>query len=214
MSVFTHSSQIQSAPLPNSSPSLLEWKVSLESYGEEAEVIMSNVRDVAKENAAINRRITMYKILVVLLAIAFLAINGYSLYKASESVPLLSFSHIEVVEPVGETALCPGDTLTYRLSVDANGPSVLTVDSTIWNRDTQQIVMFGNAIRLVVPKKYEDTIDVRWEIPSMVAVADSPEKVPWPAGNYQRVMAAGTTSRASIPAFVQMPFTIREDCYE
>lgn len=154
----------------------------------------------------------MYRrILLWLVAVGFI-VNGALWLFASTERPghaLMEFTH---AAPVGETALCPGDTLRYDVSLHVSGAGVFDLDVTTFRIDPPVTVLFSNTRRMVFSEAVDYELEREWTIPEFYAspTDGSPER--WAAGRYERRHAISTSSRSTKPSIVVIPFEIEANC--
>lgn len=154
----------------------------------------------------------MYRrILLWLVAVGFI-VNGALWLFASTERPghaLMEFTH---AAPTGETALCPGDILSYDVALHVSGPGVFDLDVTVWRTTPPATVLFSSTRRLVFSGPTDYELERTWTVPEMYAssIDGSPER--WAAGHYERRHAITTSSRSTKPSIVVIPFEIEANC--
>lgn len=149
--------------------------------------------------------------LLFLVAVGFI-VNGMLYWYASEERPGPALMEFTRAVTRGETALCPGDTLRYDITLYVSGPGVFDLDVTTWRITPPATVMFSSTRRLVFSGPVTYSLGRAWIVPDFYssAVDGSPER--WAAGSYERRHAITTTSRSTEPSIVTIPFQVRADC--
>jgi len=169
-------------------------------------------RETAERRQAIQQEYRQYKRLLFWLVAVGFAVNIALLLRFNEARPghaLMEFTH---AAPVGETALCPGDTLRYDVSLHVSGPGVFDLDVSVWRTTPPATVLFSSTRRMVFTGPTDYELERSWTIPDFYAssVDGSPER--WAAGQYERRHAISTSSRSTQPSIVAIPFSVRADC--
>lgn len=140
------------------------------------------------------------------------AVNGalfYAVLRAEPSPPLMQFTE---AASTGATALCPGDTLHYMITLHVSEAGVFDLDTAVWRVSPSATVFFSQTRRMVFDGPADYTLARTWIVPHFYssAVDGSPER--WAAGAYVRRHAISTTSRSTEPSIIAIPFSIRSDC--
>ena len=86
--------------------------------------------------------------LLFLVAVGFI-VNATQFWYASEEHPGPALMRFSAAHPVGETALCPGDTLRYDIALYVSGPGVFDLDVTTWRITPPATVIFSQKRRMV-----------------------------------------------------------------
>lgn len=122
---------------------------------------------------------------------------------------LMEFARAEVV---GNTALCPGDTLRYDIALQVSGPGVFELDVSTWRVTPPATVLFSQTRRMVFTGPAEYELEREWTIPPFYSspIDGSPER--WAAGQYERRHAISTSSRSTEPSIASIPFEIAQRC--
>lgn len=169
-------------------------------------------RGAAERKRAIQQEYRQYKRLLFWLVAVGFAVNIALFLRFNEARPghaLMEFAHAVAV---GETALCPGDTLRYDVSLHVSGPGVFDLDVTTFRVDPPVTVLFSQTRRMVFSEAVDYELERAWTIPEFYAspTDGSPER--WAAGRYERRHAISTSSRSTQPSIVTIPFEIKETC--
>lgn len=153
------------------------------------------------------RQIVGWLLLIFLISVAWF---WFAVTPTPVGPPMMSFDKAELSGP---SALCPGDILSYTIDVHVNAPGVYAIDVSVWRVTPPATVLFSDERRVVVTEPTEYELDREWRIPQFYPDPRTGELVPWLPGQYERRHALSTTSRATRPSLVAVPFTIRGDCH-
>ena len=123
--------------------------------------------------------------------------------------PLMEFHGVRVTGP---SALCAGDTLTYSVDLSVTQPGVYAVDVSVWRVTPPATVIFSEERRFVASEPTDYTLARAWTVPLHHIDPTTNALVDWSPGRYERRHAISTTSRASEPSIIAVPFWIRADC--
>lgn len=116
------------------------------------------------------------------------------------------------VEALGDTTLCPGDVLRYRLDMRYQVAGVYEVDVSLWRVTPPLTVIASTARRVVIAEPTELQLDFAWTVPDGYISAQTGETLPLEPGLYERHHAVTTSSRSTQPAIVTVPFVVMEGC--
>lgn len=170
-------------------------------------------RETAERKRALAQEYRQYRRLLLWLATAgFIVNSAWFLVASGPERPGPALMEFRNAYAAGETALCPGDTLHYTLTLHVSGPGVFDLDVAVWRVTPPATVLFSSTRRMVFngPADYE--LERAWIVPEFYAssVDGSPER--WAAGRYERRHAISTSSRSTLPSIVTIPFEIKRGC--
>lgn len=148
--------------------------------------------------------------LVMLTALFSLAWFYLTIIPERPARALMEYGAIEVLS---DTALCPGDTLTYRPTLHVNGPGVFTIDTTIFRLTPPATIVFSEApLRAIFAAPIVFVSTRRLPIPPTWRDPDTGEMHAWEPGQYELRRSISTVSRSTEPSIEVIRFEIRSDC--
>ena len=156
----------------------------------------------------------LHRRLVLMLVGIFLVVSiawGYFvIFPSPISPPQMEFSDAHTT---GKTALCPGDTLTYSITLRVHRSGVYAVVVAIWRLTPPAVVEWEDGPRFApFVGEQEYTLAREWTVPRQHVDPVTGHPVNWLPGHYERrhaIYAVNIDSEASI---VAIPFEIRRDC--
>ena len=219
MSVYSRFWETPSVQSLDSSPILPLSERSCESYDAHWEALTGEVIDMQRAatqevkavKTKIKRRFQMYRIGVIAALFAWTFLS-FLLMRPTPGA-LEPFAYISDLHAIGPTALCPGDSLRFATSINADGPVVYEIDASIWDSENDLILVTADSVRAVLPEDLQRTYEASWTIPQGMPDGAGGTKA-WRPGEYKRVVAISTVSRNSKPTIATLPFSIKEDCGE
>lgn len=122
--------------------------------------------------------------------------------------------HYERLIATGNTALCPGETLTYQLAVEVERAGVYSIDITVWSVNPEAPVIFSPDRHLVVTDSVGYEMNREWVVPSEIRDVLTDEQIEWAPGAYERRHAVYSLGQPSNASIAVVPFTIRSNCYD
>jgi hypothetical protein len=135
----------------------------------------------------------------------------FAWYPTPVSGPLFEYTDVEIHSP---TALCPGEALNYDLTLHYDGQGVFVIDISVWRVTPPATVVYSESRRVVMTGPQEMLLPQRWVVPDRVFNPKTGLTEPFTPGLYERRHAVTTASRATAPAIIAVPFTVRGDCGE
>lgn len=144
----------------------------------------------------------------------FLAFQIWLTWRVSQQqymqqAPIATFGSVRLQTG---SAICPGDTIRYSVALDVDDSGVLIVDNTAWQLDPLRILYDAPPRRVVVSGDTDLPLYTQFHLPDMYIDPETGDPVPWLPGYYALNSAISTSSRATVPQIVTIPFSIREDC--
>lgn len=192
---------------PNLHREILEVEIQMQQT-ELSKQFQAVVQASEKRIALINY--VMAVLLVFTLGWALLDAWRTTVQEKIESIRLIPDS----VQVIGPTALCPGDTLTIRYSLEIDGTGVVITDDSVKLAD--RTVKFSDARREIIDQAETRVYEDSWKIPPRPAMAINGESR-WLEGSYVRYISVAASnnyvSRYTDPVRFQTNFRIREDCF-
>lgn len=120
---------------------------------------------------------------------------------------VISDTHI-----VGQTDLCPGDSLKTAFRVRADGEGVIVIDRTIYKVTPPMTVIFSDSKRAILANDLtRDIVDV-YVIPETYVDEFTGETMPFSEGTYKRLIALSSPRIAPVFTLGEATFKIRADC--
>lgn len=109
--------------------------------------------------------------------------------------------------------VCPGDTLEYAFDLSANADAVVALDGAVYRvSDPAGLAAWSDTRRMVLPRGATFTVRQRWFVPTVYWDWGAGAERVWPPGEYERLIAVGTTIRNTVPEIQGFRFTVRGDC--
>lgn len=168
---------------------------------------MNTSNEAALELARTYRR-SMWALLTIIVLVS----TGwlfFAWYPTPVSGPLFEYTDVNMRS---ETALCPGEALDYDLGLRYNGPGVFEIDMTTWRVSPPVTVLYSDQRRSISTGEQDFELSYEWKIPDAMLNPRTGVLEPMTPGAYERRHAVTTSSRATKPAIVVVPFTVRGDC--
>ena len=133
-----------------------------------------------------------------LLAVALVVVL-LTLQRALPGPPVIEYLNSPVV--LEKSDVCPGDVVSYPVQQVIRKPVVLAIVAVILRENGDTVVLDRTPVYTAVPSARGITDrDILWTVPDLEP------------GRYERVVSAATMGTDHEPAFLRVPFTIREDC--
>lgn len=154
------------------------------------------------------RRVNMVLILVLAVLIIGPATVTWAVSRQYPSISTISIDNLRIT---GETALCPGEPLTWQYNFHAAGSGVLVRDKTLWSQVPPKTKIFSTREYFILEDAIDQDLVETWHVPVMFINPETDETEPLPPGQYKRVLAISSPSRSTVIAIASVEFEIR-DC--
>lgn len=173
---------------------------------------MINMEAMAQSDAALHRQVKIINLVV--LAILIAVVIGPFLFQRwfAQQYPAIDTIAIRDVRVVGETALCPGDTLTMTYRFEASGTGVLVRDATVWNVTPPKTMIFSNNRRFILDGATREAITETWTVPQSYLNTETDQQEPLPPGEYRRYVGIAALRPTGVVAIGYATFAVRGDC--
>lgn len=113
----------------------------------------------------------------------------------------------------GPIHLCPGEYLDFNFEMEVRTAGVYSLDMSVFKvSPPPAIAVFSESQFFVIgsPRTFEVTR--HWQIPNEYRDPETNETIQFVTGSYERNIAVGTTSQATLPSTQILPFFIRDNC--
>lgn len=205
--------------LPPSDPNL-------ESYGKVskdlAELAHKGIEQIVASNEASrlesNKRLRNATVIFIASAIVFiifqLVISEFQQRRITDSLgrPLPALVDLDLTTDIDNPSLCPGEKLTYTLTLDISTPTVVDIDASVKSVDTQRTVISSITVRNIYDEAGKMVIQSDFTLPRVLpATANRPEQF-WTSGQYKRLLSVMSVEGDRKASVVSIPFIVDEDC--
>lgn len=173
---------------------------------------MISVEENVQKDSDLRKQIKRVNIILVAVLAVLIIGPAAVTWAISRQYPSISTITIENMQIVGESALCPGDTLTVTYDFRAAGSGVLVRDATTWQLEPPRTIIFSISRRFILGGPVEQHLTEAWHVPrTFLNPATDNEETLLP-GAYRRYLAISSPSRSSVIAIASVEFIVREDC--
>jgi hypothetical protein len=157
------------------------------------------------------RRVQYINYVLALLLVVTLAWAMYAAWRSGQQEKIESIALVpSSMKVLGPTALCPGDTMTIRYTLDIKGTGIIITDDTV--QYANRTVKFSEALRDYIPGDMKRTYESAWTIPEHPAMTANGNDA-WHPGLYMRYITVAASnayiSRYTEPASFKVEFLMR-----
>lgn len=148
---------------------------------------------------------------LIVFAVVFL-VNGLLIgwgFWLREQQPTVELSEPEISNL--STALCPGDTLSYKFRLATSQPAHVEL------KTSEQRLMVGERISFARVQEFTfleaSTLEVgrNWIVPSQYRQPVTGQDAPWMPGKYEQITVANVVGDSDVSE-IKVPFQIKDSC--
>lgn len=160
----------------------------------------------------LERRSRFIQWFLVALLVVVIAVPIVGALWLSQVQSEVSSVNIDSIRVVGHGDLCPGERLFWSYDLIAAGSGLLEIDGTTYKAQPPSTVVFSNPNRMVMSDGILERVVDFWEVPLTHIDQETGESVPFPTGEFRRLIAVSSPTRSSVFATDRISFTVRSDC--
>lgn len=160
----------------------------------------------------IERRLNITQWILGIMLLVVISIPVFASWWIARQVPFISTISVDGMQIIGETALCPGDALTYTYNFHAKGAGVLVRDRTLWQLSPPpKTIIYSTSRRFILTEPIDQHLTETWHVPPSYLNPETDTTEPLPTGDYALLMAISSPSRSTAITIASVNFTV-EDC--
>lgn len=155
------------------------------------------------------KRVNIGVLFLGLILLAVPVIGAWWISAIADDISGVTISNIRVVGP---TNLCPGGRLFWSYDLIGSGSGLLEIDGTTYKAHPPSTVVFSETGRMVISEEVSEKVVDFWEVPLTHIDQETGESIPFPVGEFHRLIAVSSPTRSSVFAKEVISFSVLSDC--
>lgn len=148
-------------------------------------------------------------LIAALVAFAFNgALVGWALWVSAQR-PLVTLNGL-VLE--GSTTICPEQTLNYKFTLSVSKAADVDLNTSVESISPHVTVSYSRFQRYSFDSETDLEIGRQWTLPITFANPNTGQQVSWQPGRYVQRTSANIIGGRDVPAEIEVPFVIPNDC--
>jgi hypothetical protein len=119
---------------------------------------------------------------------------------------------LAVTETQPDRVLCPGDTLSYAVTLNITEPAMTHNATVVRNLETGRAEIVATPTINIYDQTGEIEVETDWTLPALLPATGTRPERPWPPGHYRRLIGVANVAKDTAASVAAVDFEIGADC--